>query len=174
MSGSLKPQEFADLRSVFSGKVIGPGDDDYDAARAIFPGGFDRHPAVIVRVAGTKDVARAFDLARQRGLELTVRGGGHTPLCVADGAVMLDLRALTDLDIDVEGRTLWAGAGLTAAQVTAAAGEHGLVIGFGDTGSVGIGGITLGGGVGFLVRKFGMTIDNLLAAEVEASSSSWR
>ena len=159
-----------DLDSTFGGAVITPGDAEYDTARAIFPGGFDRRPAAIVRVADTKDVVRVFEVARQTGLGLSVRGGGHTPLCVADGAIMADLRALNSLDIDVKERTVLAGAGLTAAEVTAAADEHGMVVGFGDTGSVGIGGITLGGGVGFLVRKYGMTIDNLLAAEVVTPS----
>jgi len=161
-----------DLDSTFGGAVITPGDAEYDTARAIFPGGFDRRPAAIVRVADTKDVARVFEVARQTGLGLSVRGGGHTPLCVADGAIMADLRALNSLDIDVKERTVLAGAGLTAAEVTAAADEHGMVVGFGDTGSVGIGGITLGGGVGFLVRKYGMTIDNLLAAEVVTPSGT--
>ena len=170
MSGSLSPQDISDLRSAFNGKVIAPGDDDYDTVRTIFPGGFDRHPALIVRVVDAADVASVFYLAQQRGLGLSVRGGGHTPLCVADGAIMLDLRSLTGIDIDVIERTVWAGGGQTAAEVTAAVDEHGLVIGFGDTGSVGIGGITLAGGVGFLVRKFGMTIDNLLAAEVVTPS----
>jgi FAD/FMN-containing dehydrogenase len=172
MSGFLRPEEISDLRSAFGGKVIAPGDDDYDAARTIFPGGFDRHPALIVRVAGAPDVARVFDLAREKDLGVSVRGGGHTPLCVADGAIMIDLRSLTGIDIDVPQRTVWAGGGLTAAEVTAAVAEHGLAIGFGDTGSVGIGGVTLAGGVGFLVRKFGMTIDNLLAAEVVTPSGS--
>ena len=101
-------------------------------------------------------------------MELAVRSGGHSGAghSVTDGGIVLDLSDLKGLDIDVEGRTAWAETGLTAAEVTEALGEHGLAIGFGDTGSVGIGGITLGGGVGYLVRKFGLTIDDLLAAEV--------
>jgi FAD/FMN-containing dehydrogenase len=97
-----------------------------------------------------------------------VRCGGHSGAghSTTDGGIVIDLRDLKRLEIDPESRTAWADAGLTAAEVTAAAAEHNLAIGFGDTGSVGIGGITLGGGVGYLVRKHGLTIDNLLAAEI--------
>jgi hypothetical protein len=106
--------------------------------------------------------------ARESGLELAVRSGGHSGAghCTTDGGIVLDLRDMHALDIDLEGRTAWADTGLTAAGYSAAAGKHGLATGFGDTGSVGIGGITLGGGVGFLVRKYGLTIDDLLEAEV--------
>jgi FAD/FMN-containing dehydrogenase len=85
---------------------------------------------------------------------------------VSEGGIVLDLANMRNLDVDVDGRTAWAQTGLTAGEYTAAVGAHGLATGFGDTGSVGIGGITLGGGVGFLSRKYGLTIDNLLAAEV--------
>ena len=107
-------------------------------------------------------------VARETGLPLAVRSGGHSGAghSVVDDGLVIDLRDLRDLEIDVEGRTAWAGSGLTAVEYTAAASEHGLATGFGDTGSVGLGGITLGGGIGFLVRAFGMTIDSLLAADI--------
>ncbi|MEX2421389.1 MAG: FAD-binding oxidoreductase, partial [Actinomycetota bacterium] len=107
-------------------------------------------------------------LASETGLELAVRSGGHSTAghCVSEGGIVLDLRDMRALDIDVDTRTAWAETGLTAGAYTTAAGAHGLATGFGDTGSVGIGGITLGGGIGFLVRKYGLTIDDLLAAEV--------
>lgn len=156
------------LHNRFTGTVIGPEDPDYDQARTVFPGGIDRHPAVIIRVADAADVAQVIALAQETGLELSVRAGGHSApgYGVNEGGVVLDLRALKDLEIDVAGRTAWAGAGLTAAEYTRAAAEHGLATGFGDTGTVGIAGITLAGGIGFLLRKHGMTIDNLLAAEI--------
>ena len=156
------------LASDFKGRVISPGDPDYDQARTVFVGGIDRRPAAIVRVADADDVARGIVLARENGLELAVRSGGHSGAGhgVSDGGLVLDLADMRALDIDVEGRTAWAETGLTAGEYTAAAGAHGLATGFGDAGSVGIGGITLGGGVGFLVRKHGLTIDNLLAADV--------
>ena len=156
------------LADEFKGRVIGPDDSDYDQARQVFMGAFDRRPALIVRAADADDVARTIALARERGLELAVRSGGHSAAGhgVSEGGVVLDLADMRALEIDVEGRTAWAEAGLTAGEYTSAAGEHGLATGFGDTGSVGIGGITLGGGVGFLVRKHGLTVDDLLAAEV--------
>ncbi len=156
------------LRDAIHGRVIAPEDSAYDKARTVFLGGVDYRPAVIVRVADATDVATVISLAHATGLELAVRSGGHSSAghSGSDGGIVLDLGDMKGLDIDVEGRTAWAETGLTAAEYTAAVGAHGLVTGFGDTGSVGIGGITLGGGVGFLVRAFGLTIDDLLAADV--------
>jgi FAD/FMN-containing dehydrogenase len=150
------------------GKVIRQGDAEYDAARTVFRGGVDKHPALIVRVADAADVARVIALSRESGLELAVRSGGHSSAghSVTEGGIVLDLSAMKGIDIDVAGRTVWAEAGLTAIEVTKALSTHGLAVGFGDTGSVGIGGITLGGGIGLLTRKLGMTIDSLLAADI--------
>jgi FAD/FMN-containing dehydrogenase len=157
------------LRETLDGAVITPDDPGYDRARQLFYGGFDDlRPGVIVRPDDAAEVAKVVTLARDTGLELAVRGGGHSTAghSTSDGGIVLDLSAMKALDLDVDGRTVWAEAGLTAGEVTEAVGAHGLAIGFGDTGSVGIAGITLGGGVGFLVRKWGLTIDNLLAVEV--------
>jgi FAD/FMN-containing dehydrogenase len=150
------------------GRVIGPDDADYDRVRAVFNGAVDHRPALIARVADATDVSRVIAYARESGLDLSVRSGGHGPAghAVADGGVVIDLTDMKGLEIDVEGRTAWAETGLTAGEYTTAVGAHGLVTGFGDAASVGIGGITLGGGVGFLVRKYGLTIDDLLAAEI--------
>jgi len=157
-----------DLRSTFNGNVIAPDDAEYDAARTVFYGGIDRHPAVIIRAQNADEVARVISLARETGMELAVRSGGHSVVghSVSDGGIVLDLSQMRDLQIDVEGRTAWVAPGLTAGEYTSAVGAYGLATGFGDTGSVGIGGITVGGGVGFLVRKYGLTIDSLLAAEL--------
>jgi FAD binding domain/Berberine and berberine like len=156
------------LRTELDGRVIGPDDPGYDEARKVFSGEFDRRPAVIIRVAGDEDVARVVRLARDTGLELAVRSGGHSGAghSTTDGGIVLDLSDMKGLDIDAEGRTAWAQTGLTAGEYSTRAGALGLATGFGDTGSVGIGGITLGGGIGLLVRKYGMTIDSLLAADV--------
>jgi FAD/FMN-containing dehydrogenase len=156
------------LRDAIHGRVIAPDDADYDKARTVASGGIDRRPAVIVRVAVADDVARVIALARETGLELAVRSGGHSGAGhgVCEGGRVLDVSEMKGLDIDVEGRTAWADTGLTAAEYSGAVATHGLATGFGDTGSVGIGGITLGGGIGYLVRKHGLTIDDLLAAEV--------
>ncbi len=158
----------AELRATFDGAVIGPEDSGYDEGRAVFYGSFDRRPAIIIRPAHAADVRRAIALARETGLELAVRGGGHSIAghSASEGGIVLDMSSIKGLDIDVARRTAWAGAGLTAGEYSRAAGRHGLATGFGDTGAVGIGGLTVGGGIGYLVRKHGMTIDDLLAAEI--------
>jgi FAD/FMN-containing dehydrogenase len=156
------------LTDQLRGRVIAPGDADYDRARTVSSGAVDRRPAVIVRPADASEVARVIALARDTGLDLAVRGGGHSPAGhgVSDGGIVLDLRDMRSMAIDIERRTAWAETGLSAGEYTRAAAAHGLATGFGDTGSVGIGGITLSGGIGFLVRRHGLTIDDLLAADV--------
>jgi FAD/FMN-containing dehydrogenase len=158
----------AALRDRLAGRVIGPGDPGYDRARRVYFGAIDRRPAAIARVAGADDVARVIAYARESGAELAVRGGGHSTAGhgVSEGGIVLDLAEMRGLAIDPEARTAWAEPGLTAGEYTEATDRHGLATGFGDTASVGIGGITLSGGVGFLVRKHGLTIDSLLGAEV--------
>jgi FAD/FMN-containing dehydrogenase len=156
------------LRASVTGRVIGPEDSGYDEARTLFYGGFDRRPTAIVRVADSDDVAKVVSFAGETGSPLAVRSGGHSVAghSVIDEAIVLDLSDMRGVEVDAAQRTAWAQAGLTAAEFSAAAGAHGLAIGFGDTGSVGIGGITLGGGVGYLVRKYGLTIDDLIAADI--------
>ena len=156
------------LRAAVAGDVIAPTDAGYDAARRVFVRGIDLRPAAIVRVADAADVAHVVRLARERGSELAVRGGGHSipGYSGSDGGLVIDLTAMRALDIDVDDRSAWAQAGLTAGEFTTAVAAHGLATGFGDTASVGISGITLGGGIGYLTRARGLTIDNLLAAEV--------
>jgi hypothetical protein len=151
-----------------SGSVIEPHDPGYHDARSVFYGGIDKRPSAIVRVADVADVRRVIAMARDGGYELAVRSGGHSIAghSTTDGGIVLDLRAMSRIEIDARDRTAWVGTGATAIQVTEAAATHGLAIGFGDSGSVGVGGITLSGGIGFLVRKFGLTIDSVLAAEL--------
>ncbi|TDD68632.1 FAD-binding oxidoreductase [Jiangella aurantiaca] len=156
------------VRTRFTGQIVAPGDDGYDRARTLFYGGFDPKPAVVIRPSDPAEVAGVIALARETGLDLAVRCGGHSIAghSVVDGGIVLDLAHLRAIAVDVDERTVWAQTGLTAGDVTKAVAERGLAIGFGDTGTVGIGGITTGGGVGYLSRKYGMTIDNVLAAEV--------
>jgi FAD/FMN-containing dehydrogenase len=151
-----------------NGRVIAPEDAEYDEARTIFLGGFDRRPAVIARPAGAADVARVVTLARESGLPLAVRSGGHSSAAYSttDDGIVLDLRDMRALDVEADDRVAWAETGLTAGEYSTAVGAHGLATGFGDTGSVGVGGITLGGGIGYLTRKYGLTIDSVLGAEV--------
>jgi len=160
------------LAARLDGRLIVPGDSDYDETRQVFYGGLDPHPAAIARVTHAADVAAVLDYVGEDGLDFSVRSGGHniTGSAVIDDAVVIDLRDLTGIDVDPETRTVWAGSGLSAAELSNALAEHGLAVGFGDTGSVGIGGITLGGGVGFLSRRHGLTIDSLLAAEIVIAS----
>ncbi len=166
--GLTRMIEIARLSSQINGRVIEPADPEYDDARRVFVGGIDRRPAAIVRVADAGDVARVVTYARDGGVELAVRSGGHSGVghSVTDGGIVIDLRDMRRLDIDPAGRTAWAQTGLTAKEYSDATNTHGLATGFGDTGSVGIGGITLGGGVGYLSRKYGLTIDSLIAAEL--------
>ncbi len=156
------------LRGNLTGRVISHEDSDYDKARTIFYGGFNRHPAAVIRVAHAADVSRLILFARETGLELAVRSGGHSLAghSVIDGGLVLDLSAMKGMEMDATTRTAWAQTGLTTGEYTSAASEKSLATGFGDTGSVGIGGLTLGGGIGYLVRKHGLAIDNLLAAEI--------
>ena len=168
MSGATTAISISQHRADLNGRVIAPGEPGYDEGRKGFYGGLDRRPAAIVRPADADDVARAIALARETGLELAIRSGGHSipGHSTTERGIVLDLGDLDGLEIDVEGRTAWAGGGLTTGRYTEAAAEHGLATPFGDTGSVGIGGLTLGGGIGFLVRKHGLTIDDLLAVDL--------
>jgi FAD/FMN-containing dehydrogenase len=156
------------------GQVITPDHPEYDEARTVFPGDIDRLPAVIVRPTDASQVAQIVTVTRDSGLDLAVRSGGHSGAGhgVIDDGVVLDLSEMSRLEIDSEARTAWAETGLTAGEYTKAVGAQGLATGFGDTGSVGIGGITLGGGVGFLSRLHGLTIDDLLAAEIVTADGS--
>jgi FAD/FMN-containing dehydrogenase len=168
MSETTTDISIRELRRELNGRVVAPGDNEYDAARTPFYGGFERRPAAIVMAADADDVAKVVELASETGLELAVRSGGHSipGHSTTEGGIVLDLRDLNGLEIDVDSRTAWAETGLTTGRYTDAAAEHGLATPFGDTGSVGIGGLTLGGGIGYLVRKHGLTIDSLLAADV--------
>ena len=164
------------LRADIRGRVIGPDDPEYDEARTVFYGGIDRRPAVIVRVANDADVVRVIALARETGIELAVRSGGHSipGHSVSEGGIVLDLADMRAIDIEPASTTAWSEAGVTAVEFANAAHRHGLALGFGDTGSVGIGGITLGGGVGYLARKYGLTIDDLLAADLVTADGEVR
>lgn len=167
-SSSDASARIGQLAERLRGTLLRPGDAGYDEARTPFYGGFDRRPLIIARVVDAEDVVSVVRFAADNALELAVRSGGHSIAAhsVSDGGIVIDLSAMKALEIDIAGRTAWAETGLAAEEFTRQVGVHGLAVGFGDTGSVGIGGITLGGGVGYLSRKYGLTIDALLAAEV--------
>jgi FAD/FMN-containing dehydrogenase len=158
----------ASLARSFAGQLIGPADEGYDAARSLWQADIDRRPALVAKARDTADVAAAVRWARDTGTRLSVAAGRHgfSGDAVNDDGLVLDLSLLRRIDIDVGRRTVMAGAGLTAGELTTAAYAHGFAIPFGDTGSVGIAGITLGGGIGWLVRRYGATVDQLRSVEM--------
>ena len=164
----ISPARLAAFGASLSGTLVVPGDTAFEKARQVHNSRFDRVPTIVVQAADAADVSRTVLLAAQTGLELAVRSGGHSlaGYGTSEGGIVLDLSPMKGLLIDPDRRLAWAQPGLTAGEVSAAAAEHGLAVAFGDTASVGIGGLTTGGGIGFLTRKYGMTIDNLVAAEV--------
>ena len=164
------------LDAEVGGHVIRPEDAEYDRARVVFSGAIDHRPAAIVRPTDAQEVAKVVDLARESGLSLGVRSGGHSAAghSVPEGGISLQLGEMRAIEIDSEALTAWAQTGLTAREYTEAVAEHGLATGFGDAGSVGIGGITLGGGVGYISRAYGLTIDDVLAAEIVTADGEIR
>jgi FAD/FMN-containing dehydrogenase len=154
--------------SGFKGKALTAGDPDYDSSRAIWNGAFDRKPAVIARCAKPQDVAAAVRFARDSDLEISVRGGGHnySGNAVGDGGLMIHLGAMNEVSVDPAARRVKCGGGATWADVDAATQNHGLATPGGFVSHTGVAGLALGGGIGWLTKKAGLSCDNLLAAEV--------
>ena len=162
------------LRDRLSGEVLAPGDPGYEEARRGFNGMIDRRPAVIVRCASTADVVAAVELARERGLVVAVRGGGHSfsGLSSCDGGMVIDLSGLKSIIIDTEARTARAGGGVLWGEFDAATQAHGLHTPGGRVTSTGIAGFTLGGGYGWTSSKYGLACDNLISVEVVLADGS--
>ena len=157
-----------------AGTVLGPDHEGYDAARQTFNGTIDRRPATIVQCRSTADVVAAVEAARNAGLAIAVRGGGHSVAghAVADGALVVDLREMRGVDVDPERRVARAQGGALWEDIDVATTAHGLATTGGTFGDTGIGGLTLTGGIGFLMGTFGLTCDNLVRAEVVTADGS--
>jgi FAD/FMN-containing dehydrogenase len=152
----------------FGGRLIGPDDSDYDEARSLFNAMIDKRPALIARCATAGDVTKAVGFARAHGLPIAIRGGAHNGagLGSVDDGVVIDLSLMRDVEVDPDARTVRVGGGCTWGEVDAATNAHGLATPSGIISTTGVGGLTLGGGLGHLTRKCGLAIDNLLEAEV--------
>ncbi len=152
----------------FAGEIVRPDDPDYDAARAVWNGSIDRRPALIVRPSGADDVVSALRFAREEDLLVAVRCGGHSipGLSTCDDGIVIDLSRINGVDVDPEARTARVGGGSLLAALDDAAQAHGLVCPVGVVSHTGVAGLTLGGGMGRLQRKLGLTIDSLLAVEL--------
>jgi hypothetical protein len=160
--------------SDLSDRIIGPEDPGYDEARAVHNGMIDRHPALIVRCNSADDVARCVRFGRDQGVPIAVRSGGHNGagLGVVDDGLVIDLSGLSDVVVDPENGRVRVGGGCTWGQVDQATAEHGRATPSGIISTTGVGGLTLGGGLGHLTRRFGLTIDSLVGADVVLADGS--
>lgn len=156
------------LRGRFRGALLRPGEEGYDTTRRVWNGAIDRRPALIARCAGTDDVAEAVRFARERDLLIAVRGGGHSIAghAVCDGGIVIDLSLMKDVRVDPGARTVRAAGGMLWSELDRATQRFGLATTGGIISHTGIGGLTLGGGLGHLMRKFGLTVDNLVSVDL--------
>jgi FAD/FMN-containing dehydrogenase len=152
----------------FEGELLTAGDDGYNDARMVHNGLIDKHPALIARCRGTADIAAAIRHAREQGLEIAVRGGGHNVAgrATTEGGVMIDLSLIRGVEVDPATLTVRAGGGVTWGELNDATHRHGLATTGGVISTTGIAGLTLGGGIGWLMAKFGLSVDNLLQVEL--------
>jgi FAD/FMN-containing dehydrogenase len=157
-----------ELEATLRGQLVRPTDPDYDQARAVWNATHDRHPALIIRCAGTADVMRAVEFARSEGLQVAVRGGAHSiaGFSTCDGGVVIDTSPMKGIRVDPAGRRAVAQPGLTWSEFDHETQAFGLAVTGGLVSSTGIAGFTLGGGIGWLLRKYGLTSDNLVSADV--------
>jgi FAD/FMN-containing dehydrogenase len=165
----------AELREAgFAGRVVQPADPGYDAARAGWNGAIDRRPLAVAYASDAEDVAAAIRTARAADLPFTIRAGGHSVSgrSVRDGALCIDLRALNAIEVDPEREIVRVGGGALLGELDAATQRHGLAVPAGQISHTGVGGLTLGGGLGWLMRRHGLTIDSLLSAEVVLASGA--
>ena len=164
---TVESDVLADLEG-FGGELLRSGDPGYEEARRIHNGLIDKHPAVIARCRGAEDVSAAVRCAGGRDLELSVRGGGHNPAgkAVTEGGLMVDLSLMRDVQVDPVRKAARVQGGATWGDVNVATQEHGLAVTGGVVSTTGVAGLTLGGGLGWTMARYGLATDNLLSAEV--------
>ena len=174
MTHVLGPATMVEFEKGITGSVIRPGDDAYEDARRVWNYAIDRRPALVVRAATVDDVARTVRFCASEGLPIAVRGGSHSiaGFSTCDDGVVVDLSAMTDVSVDPGTRRARAGGGTTWARFDAATQAHGLATTGGLVSSTGLGGFALGGGIGHLVRAYGLTCDNLVSAQVVAADGT--
>src|SRR5215212_2647142 len=160
--------DIAGLQDDFKGKLLHPGDPGYEDARRVWNGSISRFPALIARCAGVADVITAVRFARDTGLLVAARGGGHSfpGLSVCDGGLLIDLSPMKGIRVDPEARTVTAQPGVLLGELDRETQAFGLVVPAGFVSHTGVAGLTLGGGIGFTMRAFGLTIDNLLSVHL--------
>src|SRR6185436_6326622 len=165
----------AEFAAGLRGKAVRPGDEDYDRERSIWNGAHDRRPAVIARAAGVADVIRTVDLARSEGLPLAVRGGGHSipGFSTVDDGIILDLSLMKGILVDPVRRRVTVQAGATWKDLDAETQQFGLAVTGGLVSSTGVAGFTTGGGIGWLMRKYGLAADNLIGADVVTADGQY-
>src|SRR5947209_2644048 len=168
------PVDITALRAAMAGTVMAPGDGGYDEARRVWNADIDRRPAVIAQCRTAADVSAAVTFATRTGLEVAVRGGGHSAAgqSVVDDGLMIDPSTMNGVTVDPQARRARCGGGSLLGDVVTAAQEHALGCPVGVVGHTGVGGLTLGGGMGWLTRKHGLSIDNLVSAEVVTADGS--
>src|SRR6478735_4347704 len=176
MKESSMPDQIASaLQAAMRGRVLGRDAPDYDAVRALYNGMIDKKPRVIARCVDAADVVAAVNHARDQRLLVAIRGGGHNGpgLGSCDDGLMIDLSLMKGVRVDPQAKTVRVDPGCTSADVDHATHAFGLAVPFGIVGSTGVAGLTLGGGTGYLTRKFGLTVDNLLEVDVVLADGSF-
>jgi FAD/FMN-containing dehydrogenase len=165
---AITVEALQDFKAHLHGELIGPSDDDYESARRVWNGEIDKYPTLIVRCSDVSDVVSAVQFARAQELPVAVRGGGHSfsGNGTCDGGLVIDLSPMKRVQIDPGQRTAWAQPDLTIGEFVRETQAFGLATPVGNVSATGLAGLTLGGGMGWLMGAYGLTIDNLLAVEI--------